>query len=311
MSREEVERKAMIKAEDRGGMLNDLPANGKPVWICHRKHSFTATMKQIINGIWCLECNESVGERALRQHLEKKGIRYQTEKTFPGLRDKSSLRFDNWLPEYDLGIEIDGEFHFKKILTQEDKEKILKKKKGVKKPNAAKRLINQINHDIDKDMWCKETQNSMLRIPFWELPILEKIVDEKIKEIDKDKKRGIKKIYYWCSYADWRIEALKALNSKGKNKIPMPKCPAPRGTHKKTWDNRKERNQLEKMILDIEIFSSISKETPIKIKKIPKEKKKSSKKENTIISKPKHKKTSTTKLLVTPKKKKTKSNISR
>lgn len=269
MDLDDIQIQAMTKAEDRGGMLQDIPINGIPLWICHKKHSFNATMKQILKGIWCTECNESIGERALREYLEKRKIRFQTEKTFPGLRDKNILRFDFWCPEYELAIEIDGEFHFKKLLTQEELEKLKsKRKKGVKKPNAAKKLINQIEHDIEKDNWCKETKNSMLRIPFWELPQLEKIIDEKIKEIDRDNRKNIKKTYYWCSYAGWRIEALKSLKSKGKNKIPMPKSPAPRGTCKKTKEDR-QRRLLSSKTID-SVTSSLLNTKRIKLSSISK-----------------------------------------
>lgn len=238
-----TQKNAMQKAEDRGGMLIDFSADNKPIWICYNKHRFNASMKQIANGVWCTECTESIGERALREYLEKKKVRYQQEKTFPGLRDRSALRYDFWLTDYDLAVEVDGEFHFKKITTKEErgrfKNKASRAPKGV--PNAAKRLLNQIEHDIEKDNWCKETRNSILRIPFWQLVDLEKIIDEKITEIERDRKNGIKNIYYWCTYSEWRNEAVKSLKSKGKNKIPMPKSIVPRGACKKTWENRKER----------------------------------------------------------------------
>lgn len=229
MEIEKIVEDAMMKADSKGGMLMDAIPGKIPSWKCCKNHRFNLTYKQILSGLWCTDCKESIGETAMRQHLERRKINYEQEKTFPGLSAIGAFRFDFWLPEYNLGVEIDGEWHFKKIKTKDVP------KSKLKKDNAGSRLRKQIEHDIIKDNWCKETSTNMLRIPFWQLPELENILDKSIQEIVKDKK-----IYhYWCSYVDWRQEALKSLRSRGK--IKMPRSPAPRGTQKKTWENRKER----------------------------------------------------------------------
>ena len=222
---------AMMKADSKGGILMDAIPGKLPSWKCCKNHRFNLSYKQILSGLWCTECKESIGETAVRQHLELRKIRYEQEKTFPGLSDIGCFRFDFWLPDLNLSVEIDGEWHFKKIKPK----KIDGDKRRIKANAPSLRLKKQIEHDIIKDDWCKETKNNMLRIPFWQLPILEELLDKSIKEINSDKSKH----YYWCSYVEWRLEALKSLNSKGK--IKMPRSPAPRGTQKKTWDNRKER----------------------------------------------------------------------
>lgn len=226
---------AMMKADSKGGMLMDAIPGMVPTWKCCKNHRFNLTYKQILSGMWCTECKESIGEMALRQHLERRKIRYEQEKTFPGLSDVGAFRFDFYLPDYNLGIEVDGEWHFKKIKLKDSGSPTKKKVGRHAGVTPASRLKKQIEHDIFKDNWSRETSNNMLRIPFWQLPQMEDIVDNALKEISKDKSKH----YYWCSYVEWRSETLKALKSKGKLK--MPRIPAPRGTQKKTWDNRRER----------------------------------------------------------------------
>jgi len=224
---------AMMKADAKGGMLMDAIPGKLPTWKCCKNHRFNFSYKQIRDGSWCTECKESIGETALRQHLEMRRIKYEQEKTFPGLSDVGAFRFDFWLPDYNLGVEVDGEWHFKKIRIKKDAAE--GKKKRIRGNDPASRLRKQIEHDIIKDNWCKETSNNILRIPFWQLPDLEDILDKSVEEIKRDKT----KVYYWCSYSQWRLDALISLKSKGK--IKMPRSPAPRGTQKKTWENRKER----------------------------------------------------------------------
>lgn len=55
----------------------------------------------------------SQGEIRISNELKRQGIVFETEKTFEGCKNKRLLRFDFWLPEYNLLIEFDGEQHNK------------------------------------------------------------------------------------------------------------------------------------------------------------------------------------------------------
>lgn len=53
----------------------------------------------------------SMGEKRILEHLKNRNIRYETQKTFPGCKYRSYLKFDFYLPDYNLIIEFDGTQH--------------------------------------------------------------------------------------------------------------------------------------------------------------------------------------------------------
>lgn len=72
---------------------------------------------QHLEGYGCHQCaihdSESRLERKVREILEKKGIMFEQQKTFPWLKSKNSLFLDFYLPEYNAAIECQGAQHFK------------------------------------------------------------------------------------------------------------------------------------------------------------------------------------------------------
>ena len=67
-----------------------------------------------MNNIGCPKCNESKGEKKIRKILENKNIKYKTQKTFDRCKYKRKLKFDFYLPDYNVCIEYDGEQHTNK-----------------------------------------------------------------------------------------------------------------------------------------------------------------------------------------------------
>lgn len=63
-------------------------------------------------GVGCSFCNISKGENEIRKYLDTHGIEYIREKVF---KDLPRLRFDFYLPTYNMCIEFDGVQHFKPI----------------------------------------------------------------------------------------------------------------------------------------------------------------------------------------------------
>lgn len=66
----------------------------------------------VLSGYGCPQCNESKGERVIRQWLEKHNIDYEFQKRFQDCRDKKPLPFDFYLPEYNAVIEYNGSQHY-------------------------------------------------------------------------------------------------------------------------------------------------------------------------------------------------------
>ena len=144
---------ALVQAERRGGTLALVPSQGEPLWSCHRQHRFALAAKAVAAGRWCEECTESLGEVAIRKHLEELGLDYRCEATFPSLVAKEQLRVDFYVPSLRLFIEADGEQHFGSARCFRGS------------------VLQRLEHDAIKDGWAKEGSFAVLRIPYWELAL--------------------------------------------------------------------------------------------------------------------------------------------
>ena len=66
-----------------------------------------------LNGQGCPKCNESHLERDVRIKLYKNNINFETQKTFPWLRNKREMPLDFYLTDYNIAIECQGIQHHK------------------------------------------------------------------------------------------------------------------------------------------------------------------------------------------------------
>ena len=110
----------------------------------------------ILSGTGCPQCNESYGERQVRQWLEKHHITYQYQKTFDDCRDVRVLPFDFYIPEYNVCIEYDGEQHFRPV-----------KFDGKNDELAIKQFEKIMLHDDIKNKYCENNMIHLLRIPYF------------------------------------------------------------------------------------------------------------------------------------------------
>ncbi len=106
-----------------------------------------------ISGIGCPRCKESKGEKKIFNQLVKKGIIFETQKTFNGCKFKNKLRFDFYLPEYNICIEYDGEQHYKPISYYGGHEQLLLTQK----------------RDSIKTQFCQDNDIQLIRIKFDEI----------------------------------------------------------------------------------------------------------------------------------------------
>jgi len=130
-----------------------------------RPHDF------IKNGTRCPICRRSSkGEQKIAAILKSMKIRYCTEKTFEDLKDKILLRFDFYLPEYNLLIEYDGHHHFKPVRFN-----------GISEEVAEENFKNQKIRDKMKNKYCKENNIKLLRIKYTDFDKIRKILKEELK----------------------------------------------------------------------------------------------------------------------------------
>jgi len=104
----------------------------------------------------------SRGALKIQQWIKDKGIKFTREKTFKGLTGmdgKTHLRFDFYLTELNICIEFDGEQHFDKRLS------------------TYKTIIF---YDKKKDEYCKKHNIKLIRIPYYDVDAVERILNTSI-----------------------------------------------------------------------------------------------------------------------------------
>lgn len=124
---------------------------------CNNNHKYSATGSTFKQGHRCPYCNKSRGEKIISDILYKYDIYYIPQYKFDDCRFKHVLTFDFYLPEYNMCIEFDGEFHYKPIMGVDEFAK------------------GYVRDDI-KNAYCNENNISLIRIPYWEKENLEQIL---------------------------------------------------------------------------------------------------------------------------------------
>lgn len=115
----------------------------------------------------CPVCNESHGEKYIRNYLDKHSINYIPQKKFKDLKDKTYLSYDFYLPDYNILIEYQGIQHYKSFDYFGGKDKLEK----------------QQEHDKLKREYAKENNYRLLELHY--------SLDTQDK-VNKFLKRGIK-----------------------------------------------------------------------------------------------------------------------
>ena len=110
----------------------------------------------VLTGQGCPQCQESIGERKIRQWLQSNYIEYVYQKTFFACRLIKELPFDFYIPKHNLCIEYDGRQHFEPIDFA-----------GKGKEWAEQQLLLVQRHDDIKTKYCKENNIHLLRIPYY------------------------------------------------------------------------------------------------------------------------------------------------
>lgn len=128
--------------------------------ICHRTYSKSR----------CPKCANKItqGELIIAHILHKNNIKYQREKCFNGCKDKYYLRYDFYLPDYNVCIEYDGVQHYQPTVFNDiDEEK------------AEQKLQYTQKHDDIKNNYCIENNIKLIRVPYWEKSNIKAFLQEK------------------------------------------------------------------------------------------------------------------------------------
>lgn len=151
----------------RVGMLTVLsPTNRKrkdgcKYWKCQcdcGNITYVASANLSAKNIFSCGCISSKGEQKIQSILENNNIKFERQKTFHDCinpHTKSKLKFDFYLPEYNLCIEYDGEQHYSE--------------KALKKISHGKGDFQDLAYrDELKDLYCLEHHIKIKRIPYYD-----------------------------------------------------------------------------------------------------------------------------------------------
>jgi hypothetical protein len=158
-----------------------LDAPHRTVKISCRKHGiFEQRKDHHLSGRGCPKCYKSKGERGIELFLKNHGISFEAEKKFRGCvnpKTGKELKFDFFVPCRKLCIEFDGVFHFTEPW-------------GTQSTWGGNRDISDVIVDTQyrdsiKDRFIENSDLSLLRISYKDMPQLETILSEKLGLYDE------------------------------------------------------------------------------------------------------------------------------
>ena len=121
----------------------------------------------------CGICHTSLGEDKIESILKKKNIQYKTQYSFPDCKRKRPLRFDFYLPLYNICIEYDGRQHF-----------------GIQNTwyeGHENEYYEQKERDTIKTQYCIDHGISLYRISYLEYDNIDNRMEEILKELNNGK----------------------------------------------------------------------------------------------------------------------------
>ncbi len=111
---------------------------------CKIHGDYTTKAEVLLKGCGCPNCKTSNGESIIENWLKENNLIYFKQMSFPGCVFKSKLKFDFYIPSYNVCIEYDSKQHFSTINYWGGKKGLdLRKKRDAIKTNFC--LENNIN----------------------------------------------------------------------------------------------------------------------------------------------------------------------
>ena len=110
--------------------------------------------RERLRGCPICEKTQSLGENKLQKFFRENNIQYRRQERFQECRDKSTLPFDFYLPQYNICIEFQGEQHYNK--------------------NSIFWSETLIKHDEIKRTFCENNNIKLIEIPYYDLNDFEK-----------------------------------------------------------------------------------------------------------------------------------------
>ena len=133
--------------------------------ICPEHGIFEQLPENHIKEYGCPMCNNSIGEQKILKILKENNIDFEEQKKYKDLFFKKQLKFDFYLPKYNLLIEYNGRQHYN-FISFFDK--------------TRKDFLESRHRDWLKRKYAKHNNINLLTIPYWEFNNLENILKSKL-----------------------------------------------------------------------------------------------------------------------------------
>ena len=148
-------------------------------------HIYKVSPDNLLRGKGCALCTirQSHYMDIVEDYFKKHNIIFEKEKRFDDCRNIRVLPFDYYIPDKNLCIEVDGEFHYPHV-TYEKSDQTLK---GASQQEA----VHERN--LIKTAYCEQNGIDLLRLPYFEEKNFEKILDDKFNantEINEEISQG-------------------------------------------------------------------------------------------------------------------------
>ena len=140
-----------------------INTNTKVKIICSKHGYFYQLPRNHLFGQGCPKCNESKGEKLIREFLEKNLINFIQYKRFKNCKYKNLLSFDFYLQEQNICIEFDGIQHFKNWFNDDNDD-----------------LKNRIEKDEIKNKYCSDNNIKLIRIKYSNIKNINSILRKEI-----------------------------------------------------------------------------------------------------------------------------------
>ena len=129
------------------------------------EYEYMVSPNDFLSGHRCPSCNQSKGEIKCQKYFENNNINYIPQKSFDGLVGLGGklLSYDFYLPEFNLLIEYQGEFH-----------------DGKANKYVSKNLKKQQEHDKRKREYATLHNIELLEIWYWDYENTEQILESRL-----------------------------------------------------------------------------------------------------------------------------------
>lgn len=136
---------------------------------CNKGHIYETKLHYFYNGNRCPICRKSKGESRISKFLKDNNIEYFEQYRFDDCKFKNKLPFDFYIPSLNLCIEYDGKQHYEI--------------NGFK--NNSRTLVDIKIRDTVKNIYCKNNNIKLLRIPYRKFNDIENILTKEILNYNK------------------------------------------------------------------------------------------------------------------------------